>query len=230
LVIGRRSFGKGLVQRPILLPDSSLVRLTTQKYFTPSGRCIQKPYDEGVQAYYREKFERYESGELWSLDSLYMPDSLKFFTDNKRVVYGGGGILPDVFVPIDTSYNDKLNSDLIRKGVMNSFAITYANANRKKILKAHPTVEDFINDFDLPPAVEEMKAYAVDEEIEWDEAGYVKAKVMIDGRLKALIARSLWDYSAYYQVFNPYWKTYKTALDVLKNDSYGTYNLARSEF
>ncbi|MFN2423621.1 MAG: S41 family peptidase, partial [Cryomorphaceae bacterium] len=230
LVIGRRSFGKGLVQRPILLPDSSLIRLTTQKYFTPSGRCIQKPYDEGVQAYYQEKLERYENGELWSLDSLYMPDSLKYFTDKKRVVYGGGGIIPDVFVPVDTSYNAKLNSDLIRKGVMNNFAITYTNSNRKKILRAHPTVEAFIRDFDMEPVVLAMKNFAANEDMVWDEEGYSKAKVMIDGRLKALIARNLWDYSAYYEVFNPYWQTYQTALEVLEKNTYGTYNLAKSEF
>lgn len=230
LVIGRRSFGKGLVQRPVKLPDGSLVRLTTQKYFTPSGRCIQKPYDEGVQAYYREKFERYESGELWSLDSLYMPDSLKYFTDNKRVVYGGGGIIPDIFVPVDTSYNAKLNSDLIRSGVMNSFAITYANANRKKLLRTYSDVKSYKENFDILPVVEELKTYAANEETAWDEEGYTKAKVMIDGRLKALIARSLWDYSAYFEVFNPYWKTYRTAIDVLENNTYGTYNLAKSEF
>lgn len=230
LIIGRRTFGKGLVQRPIPLPDGSLVRLTTQKYFTPSGRCIQKPYDEGASAYYREKFERYENGELWSLDSLQMPDSLKFFTDNNRVVYGGGGIIPDIFVPIDTSYNAKLNSDLIRKGVMNSFAITYTNAHRKKILKIHPTVEQFIAGFDMEPVVEAMKEYAKNEDIEWDEEGYQKSKVMVDGRLKALIARNLWDYSAYYQVFNPYWKTYQTAVNVLEKNTYSNYKLADSEF
>lgn len=230
LVIGRRSFGKGLVQRPIPLPDGSVVRLTTQKYFTPSGRCIQKPYDEGVQAYYREKLQRYEKGELWSLDSLYMPDSLKYFTDKQRVVYGGGGILPDIFVPVDTSYNAKLNSDLIRKGVMNNFAISYTNANRKKILKAYPTVESYIAGFDMEPVVEAMRNYAADEDMEWDEEGYIKAKVMIDGRLKALIARNLWDYSAYFQVFNPYWKTYQTAVNVLEQNTYATYNLAKTEY
>lgn len=230
LVIGRRSFGKGLVQRPVQLPDGSVVRLTTQKYFTPSGRCIQKPYDEGVQAYYREKFDRYEKGELWSLDSLYMPDSLKYFTDKKRIVYGGGGIIPDIFVPVDTSYNAKLNSDLIRRGVMNSFAITYANANRKKLLRAYPNVKSYKADFDIEPVIEELKIYAANEEVEWDEEGYAKAKVMIDGRLKALIARSLWDYSAYFEVFNPYWKTYRTALEVLEKDTYNTYNLAKTEF
>jgi carboxyl-terminal processing protease len=230
LVIGRRSFGKGLVQRPIPLPDGSIVRLTTQKYFTPSGRCIQKPYDEGVQAYYREKFERYEKGELWSLDSLYMPDSLKYFTDNNRIVYGGGGILPDIFVPIDTTYNAKLNSDLIRKGVMNNFAIGYTNNNRKKMLKAYPTVESFIEGFDMAPVVEALKSYAGEEEMEWVDEDYSKARVMIDGRLKALIARNLWDYSAYYQVFNPHWNSYKTAVEVLERNTYGSYNLAKSEF
>ncbi len=230
LIIGRRSFGKGLVQRPIQLPDGSVVRLTTQKYYTPAGRSIQKPYDEGVQAYYREKFDRYEKGELWSLDSLYMPDSLKYLTDRNRVVYGGGGIIPDIFVPVDTAYNAKLNSDLIRKGTMNNFAITYSNKYRKKILKEYPTVESYIADFDIQPAVEAMKEYAANEDITWDDEGYEKAKVMIDARLKALIARNLWDFSAYYQVFNPYWKTFQTAVDALEKGTYANYNLAKTEF
>ena len=110
LVMGRRSFGKGLVQRPMRLPDGSAVRLTVQKYFTPAGRCIQKPYDDGVEAYRKEKFERYERGELLSLDSLELLDSLMHATRLQgRPVYGGGGILPDLFVPIDTTFNYHLN-------------------------------------------------------------------------------------------------------------------------
>jgi|SRR5690554_5597634 len=232
LVLGRRSFGKGLVQRPIRLPNGSYVRLTTQKYYTPSGRCIQKTYDNGAADYYKEKFHRYETGEVFSIDSLHAPDSLKYFTENKRVVYGGGGITPDVYVPIDTSQSTKLNSNLIRKGVMNSFALTYTNANRKRLLKANPTVDKFIQQFDMKPVMEEFKNYTAKEDstIVWDEEQYEASKNMISGRLQALIARNLWDYSAYYQVFNPYWPAFSHAVGILENDTYNTYNLAKTEF
>ncbi len=226
LIVGRRSFGKGLVQRPIPLPDGSYVRLTTQKYYTPSGRSIQKPYDGGVEAYYQERMDRYESGELWSLDSISFPDSLKYFTEKRRVVYGGGGITPDIFVPLDTTQSSALNSDLIRKGVMNSFAITYTNTNRKKMHKTYEDVDSFIFAFDIATIIPEFKAYAEQEGIEWKDEELHISKDMIQGRLKAMIARNLWDYSAYYQVFNPYWPSYQTALDVLNKDLYEGYNLA----
>ncbi|NEN24691.1 S41 family peptidase [Cryomorpha ignava] len=232
LVVGRRSFGKGLVQRPIPLPDGSYVRLTTQKYYTPSGRCIQKSYEDGAEAYYMEKYERYETGEVFSLDSLHAPDSLKYFTDKKRIVYGGGGITPDVFVPIDTTQSTKLNTDLIRKGVMNSFAITYSNKHRKQLLKTYPTVDKFIESFEMNTVIEEFKAYTADEdsEIEWTDEQYAASEKMIKGRLEALIARNLWNYSAYYQVFNPYWPAFSHAVDILNDNSYKNYNLARTEF
>jgi carboxyl-terminal processing protease len=230
LIVGRRTFGKGLVQRPIPLPDGSYIRLTTQKYFTPSGRCIQKPYDDGMDAYYREKFDRYESGEFWSLDSLDFPDSLKYSTENGRVVYGGGGILPDVFVPLDTTASSDLNSDLIRKGVMNSFAITYTNKQRKKLLKEFGDVGAYVDGFDIDMAVTELKEYAAreDEEIDWSEEEFNTSRKMIEGRLKALIARNLWDYSAYYEVFNPYWGTYIKAIEILKENDYNEFKLADS--
>jgi carboxyl-terminal processing protease len=232
LIVGRRTFGKGLVQRPIPLPDGSYVRLTTQKYYTPSGRCIQKPYDEGAEAYYSEKFDRYENGELWSLDSLDLPDSLKYATDNGRVVYGGGGILPDVFVPLDTTARSELNNDLIRKGIMNSFAITYTNKERKKLKRQFPDVESFIAGFDIETAMSEFKKYSLkeDDTIEWSEEDLAKSQKMIEGRLMALIARNLWDYSAYYQVFNPYWNTYNKAIQILQEDGYNDFNLAESKF
>lgn len=230
LIVGRRTFGKGLVQRPIPLPDGSYVRLTTQKYFTPSGRCIQKPYDEGLEAYYQEKYDRYENGEMWSLDSLDFPDSLKYFTKNNRVVYGGGGILPDVFVPLDTSQTSELNTDLIRKGIMNSFAITYTNKRRKKLSKDYPTVESFANGFEMDEVIAELKEYSANEGLEWNEEDYLKSKDMIEGRIKALIARNLWDYSAYYEIFNPYWDTYNKALELLENDMYSRFKLARNGY
>ncbi len=228
LVVGRRSFGKGLVQRPIQLPDGSSVRLTIQKYYTPAGRCIQKPYDDGREAYIMEKYERYENGELWSADSISVPDSLVYETNRGRVVYGGGGITPDVFVPIDTTQSSDLNSDLIRKGIMNSFAITYTNQNRDKLLKDYHSVELYKAGLEMDDVIAEFKKYAEkeDEEIDWNDDDYSTSENMIKGRLKALIARNLWDYSAYYEVFNPYWPAYTKALELLEEDRYESYNLA----
>jgi len=232
LVVGRRSFGKGLVQRPIPLPDGSYVRLTTQKYYTPSGRCIQKSYDDGAEAYYMEKYERYETGEVFSIDSLHAPDSLKYFTDKKRTVYGGGGITPDVFVPIDTTQSSKLNSDLIRKGIMNSFALTYANKNRKQLKKLYASPQEFISGFDANLIMDEFKQYTLNEneDIEWTDTDFGQSEKMIKGRLEALIARNLWNTSAYYQVFNPYWPAYNHAVEILTENSYKNYNLAKSDF
>jgi len=232
LIVGRRSFGKGLVQRPIPLPDGSIVRLTTQKYYTPSGRCIQKPYEDGAEAYYLEKYDRYNNGELWSLDSIQFPDSLKYFTNKQRVVYGGGGITPDVFVALDTSQSSKLNSDLIRKGIMNTYAITYTNKNRKKLMKSFANVTAYNKGFEMEDVIPDFKAYAEKEsdEIEWTDEQYAISESMIKGRLKALIARNLWDYSAYFEVFNPMWPAYQAALEILEEDNYSEYNLARSEF
>ncbi|HRF80474.1 MAG TPA: S41 family peptidase, partial [Flavobacteriales bacterium] len=118
LIVGRRSFGKGLVQRPVMLSDGSAVRLTVSRYYTPSGRSIQKSYDEGVEAYQREKSQRLEKGELTTADSIHMADTVKYFTMNRRVVYGGGGIMPDVFVPIDTTQSSEYFGQLVRKGIL----------------------------------------------------------------------------------------------------------------
>lgn len=228
LIMGRRSFGKGLVQRPIPLPDGSAVRLTIQKYYTPSGRCIQKPYTDGLEAYQMEKYERYTNGELWSIDSLDTPDSLKYFTEMDRVVYGGGGITPDIFIAIDTSQSSELNTDLIRTGIMNSFAITYTNSHRDEFLSKYNSVNEFAEGVDMDAIIRAMKKYSKqeDDEFEWKEDQYLISEQMIKGRLKGLIARNLWDNSAYYEVFNPYWPTYQSAIEVLQQGNYDTFKLA----
>lgn len=228
VIVGRRSFGKGLVQRPISLPDGSAVRLTVQKYYTPSGRSIQKPYTEGVEAYKKEKYERFYNGELTSADSIQLPDSLKYFTNRNRMVFGGGGIMPDVFVPLDTTSFSELNTQLIRKGVFNQFALSYTEKNRKNLEKQFDSVDDFIQLFECNDKImSDFKSFAVEEGIEFDNEQYKQSQVLITNRIKALIARNIWDTSAYYQVFNPFWPTYQKALSVLSDNTYNRIDLAK---
>lgn len=229
MIIGRRSFGKGLVQKPFMLPDGSAVRLTISRYYTPSGRCIQKPYDDGIENYYKEKYERYNNGELFSLDSLDLPDSLKYFTNNKRVVYGGGGILPDLFVPIDTTQSSTYFSKVVRKGAMNQFALKYANANRKKMLKQYKTVESFATDFVVDVDLEtEMTNFFANEGVEYNEEEFNKSKQWIVLRFKASVARNLYDNSAFYYVINEINESFLKALEVLENGTYTKMNLVQN--
>ena len=147
LVVGRRSYGKGLVQRPFDLPDGSVIRLTTARYHTPSGRCIQKSYRDGLDDYYSDYMKRYTSGELLSPDKIKFPDSLKYQTNNKRTVYGGGGITPDIFIPIDTSRINDYFIDLRRKNVLNDFTMDFIDKNREDLLRKYPDFKKFQSDF-----------------------------------------------------------------------------------
>ena len=143
IIIGRRSFGKGLVQRMFPLNDGGQLRITTSRYHTPSGRCIQKPYNDGLEAYYNDIMNRYNNKELIHPDSIRVPDSLKYFTTKKRVVYGGGGIMPDIFVPIDTTRASDYYIEIRSKGLINNFTLEYVNKNREELLKKYPTFEEF---------------------------------------------------------------------------------------
>ncbi|MBL8000721.1 MAG: S41 family peptidase [Flavobacteriales bacterium] len=224
LIVGRRTFGKGLVQRPVMLPDGSAVRLTVSRYYTPSGRCIQKPYEEGVEAYQREKAERLAKGELTNADSIHAADTLKYFTMRKRVVYGGGGIMPDVFVPIDTSLSSEYFGQLVRKGTLNTFALTHTDANREALLKRFKNPDQFRREFNVDEAmVQGLVAQAEKDGVKPDPEGLAKSRALVDLRLKALIARDLWDTSAYWQVILPdnmVDRSFQRALEVLKDDTF----------
>jgi len=222
LIVGRRTFGKGLVQRPVRLPDGSAVRLTVQQYFTPSGRCIQKPYDEGVDAYRREKYERFEKGELMSLDSLDLPDSLRYETlQLGRTVYGGGGILPDVFVPIDTSLNSTYFTDLLRKGLFNRSVLEYVDANRARLEQQYADRDDFVSNTALEQELlDGLVALGKSEEVAFVEEDWNTSLPAIELRLKAILARTLFDTTAFYEVFNPINPIYNRGIEVLRDGTY----------
>jgi len=222
LIVGRRTFGKGLVQRPVRLPDGSAVRLTVQQYFTPSGRCIQKPYDEGVDAYRREKYERFEKGELMSLDSLDLPDSLRYETlQLGRTVYGGGGILPDVFVPIDTSLNSTYFTDLLRKGLFNRSVLEYVDANRTRLEQQYADRDAFVSDTALEQELlDGLVALGESEDVAFVEEDWNTSLPAIELRLKAILARTLFDTTAFYEVFNPINPIYNRGIEVLRDGTY----------
>ena len=163
VIVGRRTFGKGLVQRPFDMYDGSQIRLTTSRYYTPSGRCIQKPYDAGVEEYQMDYYNRLSHGELLSADSVHFADSLRCFTSGNRLVYGGGGIMPDVFVPIDTMRASDYMINLRSKGLFNSFALNWTEENREQFLKKAPTYDKFSKEYEKMNVLSEFEKYAEQE-------------------------------------------------------------------
>ena len=213
-IIGRRSFGKGLVQDQIDLPDGSAVRLTIARYYTPTGRCIQKPYDKSLDAYYNEEYERYEHGELYNADSIKVDKSKVFHTPGGKTVYGGGGIVPDIFVPLDTvKYSHTLNR-LYNSGTLNTFAFEYTDQNRTQLLAKYKNAQDFISNYKVSEKeISALKNYLVIKKLTTinftgKETGFAQI-------LKALVGRNLFDKDAYYPILYENDTAVLKAIDVL---------------
>lgn len=221
VVVGRRSFGKGLVQREFLLPDSSSFRLTIARYYTPSGRNIQKPYVKGDREDYdKDIIDRYNHGELQSADSIHFADSLKHTTLRlHRTVYGGGGIMPDVFVPLDTTQYTDYHRRLVAKGIIPQFALRYVDKNRADLKAQYPDAQKFIKEFTV---TDEMLNNLVDagkaEKVDFDKSQFAKSKEMLRTFVKAAIANDLFSTGAYFQIVNEQNDIYKEALSIINDD------------
>jgi len=201
IIIGRRSYGKGLVQRPYYLPDGSVIRLTTARYYTPSGRCIQKSYKDGLDKYSKDLTNRFKHGELVNQDSIHFPDSLKYYTNKNRLVYGGGGIMPDIFIPLDTTRDSEYYKTLRKKRILNNFCIEYIDINRKKLESEYPTFEIFNKYFIVnEDFLKDFFEFSKKEGVETKEADFSKSEKYISHQLKALTASMLFDNSKYYQI------------------------------
>ncbi len=220
VIVGRRSFGKGLVQRPIEFPDGSMIRLTVAHYYTPSGRCIQKPYEKGsVEDYGQELENRLRHGELYSADSIQFADSLRYLTLREhRAVYGGGGIMPDYFVPLDTTQYTYYHRQLAARGVVISETLKYVDYNRKALRKEYKSLDDFKERFIVPESLLEC-VYAEGEALKLaprDEEERQATLPMLTLQLKALIARDLWNMTAYYDILNAANHIVQKAVAILK--------------
>ncbi|MGM0464332.1 MAG: S41 family peptidase [Bacteroidota bacterium] len=220
LVIGRRTFGKGLVQNAFKLGDGSALRLTIARYFTPSGRLIQRPYDEGVEKYMTDFYSRFINGEMMSADSINLPDSLTFNTlKNGRKVYGGGGIMPDIFIPADTSNYSDYYRDLVNKNVISQFSLDYADNNRRSLNRKYRQFDSFKEDFSFSDEeMDSLISLGKDMGVEFVEDDYKISEGQIRQVLKGLIARDIWDMSEYYQIVNQDDIVINRALDLIEND------------
>lgn len=245
-IVGRRTFAKGLVQRPIDLPDGSMIRLTVAHYYSPVGRCFQKPYTKGDKKKYdNDMLDRLNSGELLSADSIHFPDSLKFITKGGRTVYGGGGIMPDVYVPLDTTQYTKFHRELAAKSCIIQTTLKYLDSHRKQLMKEYKVNEfrkqlsrkqakkdydpkilvynedfdRFCKNFQVPKEMFDILLKRADEaKITYNDSIIEESRLMLETQLKALLARDLWDMSEYYRIINPTNPIYVQGLEALKKE------------
>ena len=222
VIVGRRSFGKGCVQRPFELAGNTMIKLTLANYYTPSGRCIQKPYEKGNSEDYRKDLQdRYKHGEMQNADSIHFNDSLKYETRNGRTVYGGGGIMPDVFVPLDTLTKlSKTHRDLIAKGTWNSYIIEYFRKNLKKLNKEYPTFEKFNAGFEVSDQMiyDLCKRGATNDSVKIDTTEVERSMDLMKLQMKANIANDLFKEGAYNKIMNYKIPAFLKAIEVISDE------------
>lgn len=215
LIVGRRSFGKGLVQMPIDLSDGAELRLTIARYFTPSGRSIQKPYDSNYSAYETDLLDRYEHGEFFSADSIKFNDSLKYETKKGRTVYGGGGIMPDYFVALDTTMNSPYVNRLFNTDSSREFILDYVNKNKSQF--ADMSLEQYYKDYQVSDAMlMELTEYGKKNKVEFDAKGFNKSKDYLRILVKAHLGRQIYDDNAFYKVINDINEVYLQAMNLFE--------------
>lgn len=224
IIVGRRTFGKGLVQRPFQLPGGSMIRLTIARYYTPTGRCIQKPYDNDSVKYEDDLMNRYNNGEMTSADKIHFPDSLRTHTLRLgRPVYGGGGIMPDYFVPVDTMRYTKYHRSLAAKGSIIQASLRYIDENRKRLEVEYPTIEEFEKRFEVDDAFVEMlrqQGVCDSVKIAGGEEEFQRSLPELKIQLKQLVARDLWDMSQFMQLYNKNNDIFKKAYELVKTKKF----------
>lgn len=211
-VVGRRTFGKGLVQQPTMFSDGSVLRLTIARYYTPSGRCIQKSYENGNEDYFEDLMERYEKGEFTEIDSIKQNDSLKYFTAGGRIVYGGGGIMPDIFVPLDTTGQTDYYNKIFRKGLIYRFAFNFVD-NKRDFLAKYTNIEDLEKYLDKQSLLSDFVNFSEENGVKKNKAQIEESRELLTTVIKASIARNVLDNEGFYPIMHKIDKTLKRALE-----------------
>ncbi|MCK4746243.1 MAG: peptidase S41, partial [Bacteroidales bacterium] len=231
VIVGRRSFGKGLVQQPFPLGDGSLMRLTVARYYTPTGRLIQKPYEDGYEEYTMDLIHRYNNGELNSADSIVFPESQRYQTLKlNRTVYGGGGIMPDYFVPVDTTSYSEYYRQLINKGIFNRFILQYVDEHRDETLERYPDFETYKKQYQ--PGQEQLDAlvaFAETENLPFVPDQWDTSEDQISLLLKGYVARDLWSMAHFYEIYNASNEVFLKAVEILNDPTMVYQKLAKVE-
>ena len=228
LIVGRRSFGKGLVQEPKEFPDGSALRLTVARYYTPTGRSIQKPYEQGIEEYRKDIMERYKHGEFVYKDSIELADSLKYKTPKGRTVYGGGGIMPDIFIPIDTALNNsKYLTKLRQNGLISRFALQFVDKYRQGVEDNYPNRDAFIREFKTEGRIfnQFIGFIRKDDGVDYNREGLNEVKGFVLREIKGLIGRQFWENDIYFEITNKEDEAYQQAIEKMEGGAYARMQL-----